>query len=85
MTRASTGIDQLYINPGAIIEEDGRLHMFANLFTAWPGHVDIAHLASEDGVAWEAAATEPVLTSDDVPLTTSGIDVSTGFRIDDGT
>ena len=85
VTRASTGIDQLYINPGAIIEEDGRLHMFANLFTAWPGHVDIAHLASEDGVAWEAAASGPVLTSDDVPLTGSGIDVSTGFRMDDGT
>ena len=85
MTRASTGIDQLYINPGAIIEEDGRLHMFANLFTAWPGHVDIAHLVSDDGVAWEAAATGPVLTSDDVSLTGSGIDVSTGFRMDDGT
>ena len=79
VTRATTGVDELYINPGAILEEDGRLHMYANVFTAWPGDIHVAHLVSEDGIAWELAEPGPVLSGDDVPFTQSGIDVSTGF------
>jgi predicted GH43/DUF377 family glycosyl hydrolase len=79
VTRELTGIDERYINPGAVIEVDGALHMFANLFTAWPGHVSVVHLRSSDGTAWELAQPEPVLTRDDVSFATTGIDVSTGF------
>jgi predicted GH43/DUF377 family glycosyl hydrolase len=85
VTRELTGIQQQYINPGAVIEADGRLHMFANVFTAWPGHVDIPHLTSTDGATWTLAAPTPVLTSDDVPFADAGADVSTGFVTDDGT
>jgi predicted GH43/DUF377 family glycosyl hydrolase len=85
VARAMTGLDHLYINPGAILEDDGRLHMFANLFSAWPGHVDVVHFVSADGKAWDLAQPDPVLTSDDIPLTNSGADVSTGFVADDGT
>jgi predicted GH43/DUF377 family glycosyl hydrolase len=85
VTRELTGIDQQYVNPGAVIEHDGQLHMFANVFTAWPGHVDVPHLTSPDGVAWTLASPNPVLSSDDVPFATGGADVSSGFVTDDGT
>ncbi len=49
VTRAMTGLDEQYINPGAVLDVDGRLHMIANVFTAWPGPVAMPHLASDDG------------------------------------
>jgi predicted GH43/DUF377 family glycosyl hydrolase len=85
VSRQLAGSDEDYINPGAIIDHDGRLHMYANVFTAWPGRVEVRHLTSEDGIAWTLAQPEPVLTSDDVPLANPGIDVSTGFVDGDGT
>jgi len=85
VTRTMTGIEQQYINPGAVIDHDGRLHMFANVFTAWPGHVDVPYLVSDDGAAWALATPEPVFSSDDTPSNHQGADVSTGFVTDDGT
>lgn len=79
VTRELTGMDERYINPGAVIERDGTFHMFANLFTSWPGPVSVVHLRSADGVAWELAEAEPVLTRDDVPFAITGIDVSSGL------
>ncbi len=86
VTRELAGLpEEQYINPGAVVEHEEQLHMFANLFTAWPGRVRVAHLVSADGLAWESAAAEPILASDDVPFANPGIDVSTGFVADDGT
>ena len=85
VTRELTGIEQQYVNPGAVIEVDGELHMFANVFTAWPGHVDVPHLTSTDGATWTLADPALALTSDDVPFADAGADVSTGFVTDDGT
>lgn len=85
VSREMTGIDEAYINPGAIIEANGLLHMFANVFTAWPGKVKVPHLTSTDGRAWELADTDPALTSDEIPFNTAGADVSTGFVAADGT
>lgn len=85
VTRQLAGLEERYINPGAIIEHEGELHMFANLFTAWPGRVRVQHLVSSDGASWTLAAPEPAIDSDDVPLGGEGADVSTGFVTDDGT
>jgi predicted GH43/DUF377 family glycosyl hydrolase len=85
VTRELTGIDEKYINPGAVIDDGETLHMFANVFTGWPGHVSMPHLTSSDGATWTLASPEPVLTSDDFPLADPGADVSTGFIADDGT
>jgi hypothetical protein len=85
VSRELAGLGQSYINPGAVIDDDGTLHMYANVFTAWPGRVQIAHLTSTDGATWEAAADEAVMTSDDVPFADPGHDVSAGFVTDDGT
>ncbi len=76
---------QAFVNPGAVIRDGGTLHMFANAFTAWPGHVDFYHLTSTDGVTWTPASADPVFTSDDVPYAAPGADVSTGFVTADGT
>jgi predicted GH43/DUF377 family glycosyl hydrolase len=85
VTRELTGIDENYINPGAVIDDGETLHMFANVFTGWPGHVSMPHLTSSDGATWTLAAPDPVLTSDDFPLANPGADISTGFIADDGT
>lgn len=85
VTRELAGIDEQYINPGAVIESDGTLHMFANVFTAWPGRVQVPHLTSQDGATWTLVGDGPVLSSDDVPLADPGADISTGFIADDGT
>jgi len=85
VTRELAGLDERYINPGAVIEHDGQLHMFANLFTAWPGRVRVQHLVSSDGASWTLAALEPAIDSQDVPFGGLGADVSTGFVTDDGT
>ena len=84
VTRSLTGIDESYMNPGAVIEHEGTLHMFANVFTSWPGHMVVPHLTSADGLAWTLAASEPALTSDDIPFADPGMDVSTGFIREDG-
>lgn len=85
VSREMTGIAEAYINPGAVIEADGVLHMFANVFTAWPGRVQVPHLTSTDGRAWTLDPADPVLTSDEIPFDAAGADVSTGFLADDGT
>ena len=85
VTRALTGHeDAFFVNPGAVIEHDGRLHLFANVFSTWPGHVDMPHLVSDDGASWTLAPGTPP-SSDDIPLADPGADVSTGFVTDDGT
>jgi predicted GH43/DUF377 family glycosyl hydrolase len=84
VTRELTGIERNFINPGAVIEHEGTLHMFANVFSAWPGEVHVPHLTSSDGVSWELAAEEPIMTSADVPFASPGHDVSTGFVTSDG-
>lgn len=85
VTRELTGVDESFINPGAIIEHNGTLHMFANVFTAWPGPVSVPHLTSTDGVAWTLAEPKPVLTERDIPMADPGFDVSSGYVADDGT
>jgi predicted GH43/DUF377 family glycosyl hydrolase len=76
----------LYINPGALIEVDGTLHMFPNVFSKWPGVMKIPHLTSTDGgTTWVLDKADPVIGSDDIPLANPGVDISTGYVADDGT
>jgi len=85
---ALVGTNDKYINPGAVIEVDGVLHMFANSFSNWPGQVRIPHLTSMDGVDWILDEGAELIDSDDsgmFPMADPGIDVSTGYVADDGT
>ena len=85
VTRQLAGHDESWINPGAIIEHEGELHMFANVFSQWPGHVAFPHLVSSDGATWTKADSSPAFTSDDIPFVDSGADVSAGYVAADGT
>lgn len=85
VTTALLHSSQAFVNPGAVIRDGARLHMYANAFTSWPGHVDVYHLTSTDGATWTPAQVDPVFTSDDVPYAMPGADVSTGFIDGDGT
>jgi predicted GH43/DUF377 family glycosyl hydrolase len=85
VSREMTGIDEAYINPGAVIDEDGVLHMYANVFTTWPGTVQVPHLTSPDGGSWTLDPSTPILNTDDFGVDTPGADVSAGFVTDDGT
>ncbi|HEX3264484.1 MAG TPA: hypothetical protein VHR16_02340 [Candidatus Limnocylindrales bacterium] len=80
--------EDLYINPGALIEVDGTLHMFPNSFSTWPGRMKIPHLTSSDGVTWTLDTKAAVLDTDTsglFPMADPGIDISTGFVTDAGT
>ena len=85
VTRQLTGHDERYLNPGAIIEHDGALHMYANVFSEWPGHMVFPHLVSTDGATWTKAESSPAFTSDDIPYLDNGADVSAGYVAADGT
>jgi predicted GH43/DUF377 family glycosyl hydrolase len=80
-----TATNDKYINPGALIEQDGVLHLFPNSFSAWPGQMRVPHLTSTDGKAWALDTKAKLLDSKDFPLANPGIDVSTGYVTDDGT
>ena len=85
---ALLGTNDLYVNPGAVIEVDGLLHMFPNSFSTWPGRMRVPHLTSTDGIAWTLDDQADVLDTDVegfFPMADPGIDVSTGFVTDDGT
>ncbi len=85
---ALLGTNDLYVNPGAVIEVDGVLHMFPNSFSKWPGRMRIPHLTSTDGIEWTVDAKADALDTDVegfFPMADPGIDVSTGFIADDGT
>jgi predicted GH43/DUF377 family glycosyl hydrolase len=82
------GTTDLYINPGALIEVNGTLHLFANSFSVWPGRMKIPHLTSTDaGVTWTLDKKAAIIDSSSglFAMADPGIDVSTGFVTDDGT
>src|SRR5215207_4657153 len=81
----SSEIENLYINPGAVVFHEGMFHMFFNSFTAWPGLVKIGYMTSSDGYHWDMAQDAPVLTSDQIPFGDGKADVSSVVVMDDGT
>ena len=87
ITTADAGLpDEKYVNPGAVIAApDGTLHLYANVFSPWPGPVQVVHFTSSDGLAWKRVAAVPELSSAQLPFADPGADVSTGIVLADGT
>ncbi len=81
----SPQIENLYINPGAVLFHEGKFHMFFNSFTAWPGLVRVGYMTSTDGYHWEMAQDEPVFSTDQIPFGGGKADVSSVIVLDDGT
>ncbi len=84
VSREQTGIDESFINPGAVIEHEGTFHMFANLFTRFPGPSYVPHLTSTDGITWELAQRRPVFSSEEIEFAENGAQVSAGSVTEDG-
>lgn len=74
-----------FINPGATLYHDGQYHMFPNMFSSWPGEIQVGYYTSPDGLTWKAATAEPVFHSSLVPYANPGVDVSSVYVTDDGT
>jgi predicted GH43/DUF377 family glycosyl hydrolase len=87
ITTALAGLpDEKYVNPGAVIvAPDGTLHLYANVFTAWPGPVQVVHFTSSDGLAWSRVGAVPALSSASLGFADPGSDVSGGLVLADGT
>lgn len=81
----SGALGQKYVNPGAMIFQDGQFHMFRNTFSLWPGQVTIDYFTSDDGLEWTAVGDEPVITKDIVPYAGTLIMASSFLVEDDGT
>ena len=81
----SSSIENLYINPGAVIFHDGKFHMFFNSFTSWPGVVQVGYATSEDGYQWQMVQDEPVFVTDQIPFGDGKADVSSVIVMEDGT
>ena len=81
----SPEIKNLYINPGAVLFDDGRFHMFFNSFTSWPGIIKVGYMTSEDGYHWQMMQDVSVFTTDQIPFGGGKADVSSVIVMQDGT
>jgi len=81
----SSEIQNLYINPGAVIFHEGKFHMFFNSFTSWPGIIQVGYTVSDDGYHWQMVQDAPVFTTDQIPFGDDKADVSSVIVMGDGT
>ena len=81
----SPKINNLYINPGAVLFHEGKFHMFFNSFTGWPGVIAVGYAISEDGYHWQMVQDAPVFTTDQIPFDNGQADVSVVMVTDDDT
>jgi hypothetical protein len=74
-----------FVNPGWVVRDGDRWHMFANSFSGWPGFSTVDHFSSADGETWTKPEVLPVFTSDDVPFADDNAFFMSGSVEDDGT
>ena len=55
--------DNLYIDPGAMVYQDGTFHMFFNGINGFPAPVGVGYATSTDGYHWTRQVSEPVLSA----------------------
>ena len=53
--------DNLYIDPGGMVYENGLFHMFFNGINSFPAPVGVGYATSPDGYTWTRQGSEPVL------------------------
>jgi hypothetical protein len=80
--------DNLYIDPGAMVYQDGTFHMFFNGINGFPAPVGVGYATSPDGYHWTRQVSEPVLSAKALSgshLTGSNFFVTSALVEDDGT
>ena len=55
--------DSQYIDPGAMVYQDGVFHMFFNGINGFPAPVGVGYATSPDGYDWTRRTSEPVLSA----------------------
>ena len=55
--------DNLYIDPGAMVYQDGTFHMFFNGINGFPAPVGVGYATSTDDYHWTHQVSEPVLSA----------------------
>ncbi len=80
--------DCLYIDPGAMVYQDGTFHMFFNGIYGFPVPVGVGYATSTDGYHWTRQVSEPVLSAKALSgsnLMGSNLFVTSALVEDDGT
>lgn len=80
--------DCLYIDPGAMVYQDGAFHMFFNGIYGFPIPVGVGYATSTDGYHWTRQVSEPVLSAKALTgshLTGSNLFVTSALVEDDST
>jgi predicted GH43/DUF377 family glycosyl hydrolase len=80
--------DCLYIDPGAMVYQDGIFHMFFNGIYGFPVPVGVGYATSTDGYHWTRQVSEPVLSAKALSgsnLMGSNLFVTSALVEDDGT
>ncbi len=55
--------DNQYIDPGAMVYQDGMFHMFFNGINGFPAPVGVGYATSPNGYEWTRQVSEPVLSA----------------------
>lgn len=74
-----------YIDPGAMVEQDGKLYMFFNGINGWPAPVGIGLATSTDGKTWTREGIDAVFKTEGLPYVGFTSFASSALVEDDGT
>lgn len=75
----------IYIDPGAVVEHNGKFYMFFNGINGWPIPVQVGLATSDDGMSWTRQGTDPVFKADKLAYVGFTIFASSALVQDDGT
>ena len=73
-----------FIDPGAVVAHDGRLHMFYTAIPKWPHPLAVGYTVSDDGRTWRQGAGAPVLSGADLGSAEQSVMSTSAVVGDDG-
>ena len=76
--------DAAFVDPAAVIYQDGTFHSFYAGVPSWPYDLAIGHASSPDGVNWTRSGPDAVLTGSTANFETQSINSNSVIVTDDG-
>lgn len=73
-----------FIDPGAVVEHDGELHMFYSAVPKWPHPLAIGYTVSADGRTWRDGDGTPILSTDNFGTDNQSVMSTSAVVGDDG-
>jgi predicted GH43/DUF377 family glycosyl hydrolase len=74
-----------FIDPGAVIYDNGLFHSFYNGVGEWPNHARVGYATSPDGTTWQKQTADGLFSGEDHDWTGISIFVHDGAVLDNGT